>query len=184
MDLHTAQSPQRFSVGEKIPYFCLQGTDGKIYTPNTFAHVSALVVIFMSNHCPYARLYEERVIELHKEFESKNVHIVCICSNDGDAFPEDSFENMKLKNYPFPYLHDATQVVARSFDAQTTPEVFLFDNMHTLRYHGAIDNNPESKSLATCHYVKEALEAILAGGQISKTESPLIGCSLKWKINV
>lgn len=110
------------------------------------------------------------------------VELIAICSNDGDAFPEDSFENMKLKDYPFPYLHDSDQLAAKAFDAQSTPEAFLFDADKTLRYHGAIDDSPESKNLVNSHFLKDAVLSIIAGEQVKITEAPLIGCSIKWKI--
>ena len=183
MNIETSQFNQKLSIGEKIPYFCLQATDNKIYTPASFSDSKALVVIFTSNHCPYAKLYEDRIKEIYSNYKPKNVNFICICSNDGAAFPEDSFENMKLKDFPFPYLHDEKQDAARAFDAQTTPEVYVFDQTQTLKYHGAVDNNPESKNLASKHYLIETLEAILENKEVPQTQSQVIGCSLKWKIN-
>lgn len=141
-----------------------------------------MVVIFTSNHCPYAKLYEERIIAIAHEFHEQGVKFLAICSNDGQAFPEDSFENMKLKKYPFPYLHDDTQQVAKSFDAQATPEAFVFDSNQTLRYHGAIDDSPETKSLAKKNFLNDAIVSVLKGEPVKTAKVPLIGCSIKWKI--
>ena len=160
----------------------MTATDEKIYSSNSFPEAACLVIIFTSNHCPYAKLYEERIIACSKEFAEKNVQFLAICSNDGQAFPEDSFENMKLKKYPFPYLHDETQQVAKSFDAQATPEAFVFNSNLVLKYHGAIDDSPETKSLVKKSYLKDAIVSVLKGETLTTTEVPLIGCSIKWKI--
>ena len=89
---------------------------------------------------------------------------------------------MKLKKYPFPYLHDETQQVAKSFDAQATPEAFVFDSNLALKYHGAIDDSPETKSLIKKNFLTDAIVSVLKGEMLQTTEAPLIGCSIKWKI--
>ena len=183
MNLTESPLHEKFKIGEKAPYFCLPATDGKLYSLSNFSNSACLVVIFTSNHCPYAKLYEPRIIELVNEFQKQNVSIIAICSNDGSAFPEDSFENMKLKKYPFPYLHDESQIVAKAFDAQATPEAYVFDSEFTLRYHGAIDDTPEAHEAVKQHYLRDAINAILTDTRIEITEAPLIGCSIKWKIS-
>jgi len=102
-------------------------------------------VIFSCNHCPYVKAYEDRIIELAREYQPKGIAFVLINANDPVKYPEDSFENMKKrareKGYPFPYLWDETQEVAKAYGAERTPEVFLFDGELKLRYHGTIDDN-------------------------------------------
>lgn len=181
MNFQSRNTQQKFEIGESIPYFCMTATDEKIYSSNSFPEAACLVVIFTSNHCPYAKLYEERIISISKEFNDKGVKFLAICSNDGQAFPEDSFENMKLKKYPFPYLHDETQQVAKAFDAQATPEAFVFDSNQVLRYHGAIDDSPETKSLVKRSYLNDAIVSVLKSEVVQTAEVPLIGCSIKWK---
>lgn len=183
LELHNQDNTFKFRTGENIPYFCLPATDGKIYSASSFHDVKCLVVIFTSNHCPYAKLYEERILEIHRDYKDLSLALVCICSNDGSAFPEDSFDNMKAKNYPFPYLHDETQTVAKAFDAQTTPEAYVFNQDRALVYHGAIDDNPENASLARNKYLREAINSVLGNSLPNITESHVIGCSIKWKIN-
>ena len=182
MNIQSRNKRQKLEIGEPIPYFCMTATDEKIYSSNSFPEAACLVVIFTSNHCPYAKLYEERIVSTSREFAEKGVQFLAICSNDGQAFPEDCFENMKLKKYPFPYLHDETQQVAKSFDAQATPEAFVFDSNLALKYHGAIDDSPETKSLIKKNFLTDAIVSVLKGEMLQTTEAPLIGCSIKWKI--
>jgi peroxiredoxin len=169
-------------TGDKAPYFCLPGTDGLIHSLSNYVGSPCLVVIFTSNHCPYAKKYEALLSSLYKKFKPFGVDFIAICSNDGNAYPEDSFENMKLKNFPYPYLHDESQDVARAFGAQATPEAFVFDAEQTLRYHGAIDNNPEQSSKDTEQYLENAIQSILNSSPVPKPEAPFIGCSIKWSL--
>lgn len=169
-------------IGDKAPYFCLPATDSLIYSLSDQIGAPCFAIIFTSNHCPYARKYESRLAHLSKKFKPFGVNFIAICSNDGNAYPEDSFENMKMKDFPYPYLHDETQDVARAFGAQATPEVFVFDSEHTLRYHGAIDNNPDKLEKPTEHYLEDAINSILNSSAIVKPEAPFIGCSIKWSL--
>jgi peroxiredoxin len=173
---------EALAIGDKAPYFCLPGTDGLIHSLSNHVGSPCLVVIFTSNHCPYAKTYEDLLVLLHKKYKGFGVDFIAICSNDGTAFPEDSFENMKNKDFPYPYLHDENQEVARAFGAEATPEVFVFDADQVLRYHGAIDNNPERTSKVTENYLEDAINSILNGSAVSKPEAPLIGCSIKWSL--
>jgi peroxiredoxin len=183
VNISESPSIDKFRIGEKAPYFCLPSTDGKLYSLSSFENASCIVVIFTSNHCPYAKLYESRMISLYNELKVQNVEFLAICSNDGSAFPEDSFEQMKTKEFPFPYLHDETQIVAKSFDAQATPEVFVFDKNYILNYHGAIDDNPESLGFVKKHLLRDAVTAVINNRPVETPEAPLIGCSIKWKLN-
>lgn len=169
-------------IGEEAPYFCLAGTDDLIHSLSDYSSSKCLVVIFTGNHCPYAKKYEDRLSKLYNEFKPLGVEFVAICSNDGVAFPEDSFLNMKLKNFPYPYLHDESQNVAKAFGAQTTPEVFVFDSNFILRYHGAIDNNPDEMEKETAAFLENAISSILNGLEIKTPETNFIGCSIKYKV--
>jgi peroxiredoxin len=184
INLNTADenSMDLLRIGDKAPYFCLPGTDGLIHSLSNHVGSPCFVIIFTSNHCPYAKSYETKLASLYKKYRPFGVDFIAICSNDGDAYPEDSFENMKQKNFPYPYLHDESQDVARAFGAQATPEVFVFDAEQTLRYHGAIDDNPEQNERSTQRHLEDAINAILNSSSVKLSEAPFIGCSIKWSL--
>lgn len=171
--------------GDGIPYFEIGGIDDEIYSPASFEKKKVLVVIFTCNHCPYAQAYEERIKKLQQYFGIQGVQIVAINSNDSDGYPEDSFVNMKKRaqkqGFNFPYLRDRSQVVARKFGAQCTPETFVFDSKRTLQYKGRIDDNWRDAKGAQEHNLKNAISDVLAGKQPNPAEAPALGCSIKWK---
>lgn len=180
-DVHSFE----LSLGEQAPYFSLPATDGKIYSLSDFASSSALVVVFTCNHCPYSRSYEERLAAIARRYQPLGVGMVGICANDAEDFPEDDFERMveksKLHGFPFPYLHDEQQHVARGYDAVCTPEVYVFDRKKTLIYHGMIDDNAEHPEQVKEHYLIAAIDAALAGETPQVQQTHVIGCSIKWK---
>jgi len=171
-------------IGSKAPDFNLPATDGKTYSLNSFAEKKALIVIFSCNHCPYVQAYEDRIIEIQKDY-AKDVQIVAISSNEDENYPEDSFENMKAragqKKFNFPYLHDETQNVAKAYDATHTPEIFLFDKERKLVFHGKIDDNWQEPHNAKSKYLRNALDELLSGQEISVPETFTIGCTIKWR---
>jgi len=172
-------------LNDQAPAFNLKGVDGKTHSLDELKGQKGIAVIFSCNHCPYVKAYEDRMIQLAKEYQPKGINFVLINANDPAKYPEDSFENMvrraEEKGYPFPYLHDETQEVPRAYGAERTPEVFLFDSELKLRYHGTIDDNWEDASKATKHYLKDALEALLAGQEPQIQETTPVGCTIKWK---
>lgn len=172
-------------IGSEIPYFSLAATDGKIYSPADFRDKKALVIIFTCNHCPYAQAYEQRLSELAKSSQPLGAQFIAICSNDAATYPEDSFEQMieksKQLGFPFPYLHDETQIAAKAFDAACTPEVYIFDAEQKLRYHGRIDDNYRNPAEVKQFDLKDALNAVLSGEAPTHPLTPAIGCSIKWK---
>jgi peroxiredoxin len=175
----------KLKLGDSAPYFSLRGTDGRIHSIADFAGAPAMVVIFTCNHCPYAQAYEQRIVELAKEFQPLGAKFVAVCANDANGYPEDDFPQMvekaKTLNLPFPYLHDENQVMAQAYDAACTPEVYLFDREHRLQYHGRIDDNYREPSQVTRQDLKEALASVLEGQTPQLQLTPAIGCSIKWK---
>lgn len=171
-------------INSKLPDFNLQSTDGKHYSQDSFQKSKVLVIMFTCNHCPYVQAYENRLIKLQDSFKDKEVSFVAINANDEINYPLDSFENMvkraKEKNYNFPYLRDKTQEIARIFGASFTPEIFVFNKERTLQYHGRIDDNWQEPDKVTKQNLKEAIESILTGKPIDRTETQAIGCSVKW----
>lgn len=176
---------KNLKIGSQMPAFNLRSVDGKYYSPDLFKDKKALVVIFSCNHCPYVQAYEERIKDIAQDYAVKGVALVAINSNDDSQYEEDSFENMikraEDKNFNFPYLRDEDQSVAKTFDASHTPEIFLFDSVNKLAYHGKIDDNWKEPEKAKSKYLRSALDELLAGKEISVPETFSIGCTIKWK---
>ena len=173
------------AFGAQAPDFSLPGVDGREYSLSQFkGKAKAVVVVFACNHCPYVLAYEDRLIQICKNFSEKGVQFLVINSNDENNYPEDSFAKMKErakeKKFPYPYLRDASQKVATSFGAGCTPEIFLLDGSFKLQYHGRIDDNWQEPSKAKAHYLRDALDFLLAGKEIARPETHPIGCSIKW----
>lgn len=175
----------KLKIGSPLPEFNLPAVDGKTYSPSDYGNKKIRIVIFSCNHCPYVQAYEERIMNIQKEYGNKGVQIVAISSNDAVKYPEDSFEQMRLrseeKKFNFPYLYDEHQSIAKLFGATHTPEVFVFDEKRELAYHGKIDDNWQDESRVKSSYLKNALDEILAGKDISVPETFSIGCTIKWK---
>jgi len=125
------------------------------------------------------------MVKIQADYASKGVQLIGINANDALKYPDDSFQNMKLrareKKFNFPYLRDEDQKVAKSYGAERTPEVFLFDKNRMLQYHGAIDDNYDDPSAVKVHYLRNALEALTNGIKVPIPDTAPVGCSVKWK---
>jgi peroxiredoxin len=186
--IFTSFAPPAYKVGDTVKDFKLKNVDGKYVSLADNKEVKGYIVIFTCNHCPYAKAYEQRIMDLDKSFRSKGFPVVAISPNDPAAMPDDSYENMikrsKEKGYTFPYLIDETQQVARDFGATRTPQVFVLnktDKGYEVAYIGAIDDNTEDAGAVKNHYVEDAVNALLAGRKVPVTETKAIGCTIKWK---
>lgn len=172
-------------IGSSAPEFNLLGVDGKKYFLSSFDDKKALIVIFSCNHCPYVQAYEDRIKQIQSDYAGKGVSVVAINSNEDTGYPEDSFENMKKlaaeKKFNFLYLRDEDQSVARAYDATHTPEIFLFDKDRKLAFHGKIDDNWQEPNRVRNHYLRNALDELIAEKEISVPETFTIGCTIKWK---
>lgn len=166
------------------PAFSLPGVDGRTHTLDDYADAKALALVQSCNHCPYVQAWEDRMIALASEYADRGFQLVAIASNDAANYPEDSFEEMKRRaqkrGFTFDYLYDEPQEIARTLGSSRTPEVFLFDAGRRLVYHGAIDDNRDERGV-TRHYLRDAIEAVLAGREPEITETPPVGCTVKWK---
>jgi peroxiredoxin len=172
-------------IGSLAPQFNLEGVDGKKYSLSSITDTNALIIIFSCNHCPYVQAYEGRMKQIQEDYKSKGVTIVAINSNEDVNYPDDSFENMKKRateqRFNFLYLRDEDQSVARAYDATHTPEIFLFDKERKLAFHGKIDDNWQDPNKVQNHYLRNALDELLASKEISVPETFTIGCTIKWK---
>jgi peroxiredoxin len=172
-------------IGDKAIPFNLIGVDDQQHALSDYADKAAVAVIFSCNHCPYVRAWEDRMIQIQADYADKGVQLIAINANDATKYPDDSFPKMKEraqeKGFNFPYLHDETQEIAQAYGAERTPQVFLFDQDGVLRYYGAIDDNYENPNAVKQHYLRDALDAVLAGQDPPVTETPPVGCTIKWK---
>jgi peroxiredoxin len=162
----------------KIPKFSLKGTDEKVYSSEDLKGEYGSVIIFWCNHCPYVKAWEKEVLRIVENYKDK-FGFAFINSNDPNKYPEDSFENMKKKNYPVPYLFDETQEVAKMFGAERTPHVFVFDRDGNLVYKGAVDDDYEGNPKK--RYLIEVLDALISGKEVPYRETSAVGCTIKWK---
>jgi peroxiredoxin len=189
----THPEPKTLEIGTKAPDFNLPGTDGKMYSLKSFDKAPVLVIIFSCNHCPTAQAYEDRIIDLDKEYKSKGVEIVMISPNSVKAlnYSElgytdmgDSFEEMKLraagKKFTFPYLFDGEeQKAALAYGPVATPHCFVFDKDRILRYAGRIDGS-EKPGTGKGEDIRIAIDAVLAGKPVLNPVTKVFGCSVKW----
>ena len=172
-------------MGTPVSDFSLPGIDGKTYTLDSFSDAKILVLVFMCNHCPYVQAVIDRLIALQADYKDKGVQFVGINANESDNYPEDGFE--KMKEYTdswglnFPYIRDESQKVAKTYKAQCTPDMFVFDQERKLAYHGRIDDNWQDPENVTKNEMREALNALLEDREISLPQKPSMGCSIKWK---
>jgi hypothetical protein len=156
-----------------------------MYALSDFASAKLLVVIVSCNHCPYVVAWEERMVNLAREWQPKGAQFFAVNANDTVRYPTDDLAHMieraKKRGFPFPYARDDAQDFVRSLGARVTPEVFVFDQERKLRYHGRIDDNHENASAVRSHDLANALSALLAGQSPPVAETQAIGCSVKWK---
>ena len=149
-----------------------------------YADAEALLVVFTCNHCPYAVAVEDTLIALARDIAPRGVATVAISSNDAETYPADSFEHMATraaeKAYPFPYLYDESQAVARAYDAACTPDFYLFDRDRRLVYRGRLDDGRPGREPTTTD-LRDAIEDVLATGTVTGEQIPSMGCNIKWR---
>ncbi|HSI97039.1 MAG TPA: thioredoxin family protein [Gaiellaceae bacterium] len=172
------------SVIGTAPTFDLPGVDGRNHSLSEYADARVLVLVQSCNHCPYVIAWEGRINALAREFSDRGVKIVAISSNDAEAYPADSFDAMvvhaRKAGYVFDYVYDESQEIARALGSERTPECFVYDADRRLVYHGAVDDNRE-ESEVTQHYLRDAIEAALAGETPPVADTPPVGCTVKWR---
>lgn len=191
---HIEEEPKTLSIGSSAPDFSLKGIDNKTYTLASFSKYKLLVIIFTCNHCPTAQAYEDRIIQLVKDYTSKNVGIVAVSPNDpstvrldelGYTDMSDSFEEMKKrakqKKFNFPYLYDGnTQSMSKAYGPVVTPHVFIFDSNRKLRYQGRIDDVEKPAKTPNHFDTRNAIEELLQNKDVTTKTTKVFGCSIKW----
>jgi peroxiredoxin len=174
-------------LGTVAPGFSLPDTvSGKILSLKEIKGKVGTVIFFICNHCPFVIHVNKELVNIANDYKGKGISFIAISSNDVVNYPQDSPELMKevarKMNYPFPYLYDETQEVARAYDAACTPDNYLFDRDMKLVYRGQIDDSrPKNGIPVTGKDLRLALDQLLAGKEIFKEQKPSIGCNIKWK---
>jgi peroxiredoxin len=169
------------SIGDTAPAASGMGVDDKQHELAEYKDAKAVAVIFTCNHCPVAQSYQDRLIALQKEYEPKGLQIVAINVNNNDADKLDKMkERAASKGYNFPYLYDASQKSAVNYGASVTPHVFLLDGQRKIAYMGAVDDNMNA-SQTKRHYLRDAVEAVLAGKAPPVAETRQVGCGIEYQ---
>jgi len=187
------KEPATLSIGSVAPDFSLKGVDGKLYTLKDFSKAEILVIIFSCNHCPTAQAYEQRIIDLDRDYKSKNVQTVMISPNSPKAVSlselgytdlGDTYEEMKIRagerGFRFPYLYDGDeQKAALAYGPVATPHCFVFDKNRILRYAGRVDSS-EKPGTGKGEDIRAAVDAVLSGRTVTPSTTKVFGCSIKW----
>lgn len=176
-----------FPLGKQAPSFALvNAIDGNVVRLEDIQADVATVIMFICNHCPFVKHVQHELVRLANDYQPKGVAFVAINSNDVEKYPDDSPENMKKVaeelGYPFPYLFDETQEVAKAYQAACTPDFYVFDRERKCVYRGQLDDSRPGNNLpVTGASIRAALDALLSGNPVPELQKPSIGCSIKWK---
>ena len=180
-----AAVPPICDFGWKAPYFSLPGTDGNTHTIEDIRGRNGTVIMFICNHCPYVLSIAGRLAEEARVLQEMGIGVAAICANDADSYPDDSFDNMvkfaAANGFSFPYLHDESQDVARSWDAICTPDFFGFNADMQLQYRGRLDASRKDAVAGARRDLHEAMVQIAKTGKGPREQHASMGCSIKWK---
>jgi peroxiredoxin len=173
-------------LGTEAPDFSIPDYNGQVISRDDFRGKRGLLIVFMCNHCPYVKHVAPELAKLADEYQSRDIAVVGISSNDASAYPEDAPDKMKQEaadqGYHFPYLYDESQQVAHAYKAACTPDFFLFDANFQLVYRGQLDDTrPKQGTLPNGSDLRAALDALLNQQPIPALQKPSIGCNIKWK---
>jgi len=175
------------AVGSKAPLATtkMKNVDGKMVAIADVTGKAGTLVVFTCNHCPFAKGWEERIVELANSYSKKGIGVILVNANDPAKYPEDGFAEMqaraKARGLQAPYVVDETSAVARAFGATVTPEAFLFDKSGKLAYHGTVDDNHKDAAKVQSRYLKDALDAVAAGKAPAQPETKSLGCGIKFR---
>ncbi|RXM52275.1 MULTISPECIES: thioredoxin family protein [unclassified Chryseobacterium] len=184
----TVSTVKGYEVGDEATDFKLKNIDGKMVSLSDFKTAKGFIVIFTCNHCPYAKKYEDRIIELDKKYKSQGYPVIAINPNDPNVQPEDGYQQMieraKQKGFTFPYLVDEGQKIYPQYGATKTPHVFVLqkeNGKNIVKYIGAIDNNYDNPNDVSEYYAQDAVNALIKGEPVKMTKTVAIGCTIKVK---
>ena len=173
------------AIGWKVSDFALPGIDGKTYSLAEVRGPKGTLVVFLCNHCPYVKASINRIVAEVNALRGIGIGTIAIMPNDAEAYPEDSFDNMKAfaarHDFTFPYVIDTNQEVARAYDAQCTPDFFGFNMRDELQYRGRLDASRMTSVSNARRDLFEAMKQIAETGLGPKEQVPSMGCSIKWK---
>ena len=183
------ESTGGLALGSKVPAAVaktkMKNVDGKMLSIADVTGKAGTLVVFTCNHCPFAKDWEQRIVELGNTYAAKGIGVILVNANDPTSHTDDGFEEMqahaKNRGMKIPYVVDATSGVARAFGASVTPEAFLFDKGGKLAYHGTIDDNRKEPDKVKTRYLKDALDAVAAGKTPPVPETKGLGCSIKFR---
>ncbi len=183
-----AQGVDADLIGKEAPAFNLKNIDGKMVSLDNYKSSKGAIVIFTCNHCPYSKMYEDRIVALDGKFKAQGYPVVAINPNDPATYAEDSFDQMKKrakkKGFTFPYLVDETQGIAKAYAATRTPHVYLLENAggkFVVRYVGAIDDNAQDAKAVSSKFLEDAIAKLSAGQAPDPSQTKAVGCGIKWK---
>jgi peroxiredoxin len=180
-----AATPPVCDFGWKAPDFTLTATDGRTLSLADVTGPRGTLIMFICNHCPYVLAVLDRIERDARDLQDLGIGVAAICSNDADNYPQDSFPRMKemaeTRGFPFPYLHDADQSVARAYDAACTPDFFGFNADLELQYRGRLDASRQNAAPDARRDLFEAMKQVAETGQGPREQVPSMGCSIKWK---
>jgi len=183
------ESTGGLALGSKVPAAVaktkMKNVDGKMLSLADVTGKAGTLVVFTCNHCPFAKDWEQRIVELGNAYAGKGIGVVLVNANDPTQHADDGFEEMqahaKSRGMKIPYVVDETSAVARAFGASVTPEAFLFDKTGKLAYHGTIDDNRKEPDKVKARYLKDALDAVVAGKAPAVSETKGLGCGIKFR---
>ena len=173
-------------LGTPLPWFRLPDVDGRLVSPDDVRHAPALLIAFICHHCPFVRHIRPEFARVCREYQTRGLAVIAINSNDISEFPEDGPDGMRQESrdagYSFSYLLDDSQDVAKAFRAACTPDLFLFDAARTLAYRGQFDGSrPRNTVAVDGRDLRAACDALLEGREPPSTQTPSVGCNIKWK---
>ncbi|WP_079243744.1 thioredoxin family protein [Chryseobacterium indologenes] len=181
-------SVKGYEIGDEAADFKLKNIDGKMVSLSDFKSAKGFIVVFTCNHCPYAKKYEDRIIELDKKYKAQGYPVIAINPNDPNVQPEDGYQQMieraKQKGFTFPYLVDEGQKIYPQYGATKTPHVFVLkkeNGKNVVKYIGAIDNNYDNPNDVSEYYAQDAVNALIKGEPVKMTKTVAIGCTIKVK---
>lgn len=181
------EETKSLALGAEAPMaeVAMRNVDGKDVTIASVKGQKGTLVMFSCNHCPWVKAWETRMVELGNNYRKRGVGVIVINANDPSVNADDGIDEMKARakqrKMSYPYVVDATSDVARAFGATRTPEVFLFDGSGKLVYHGAIDDNAKEPAKVSARWLRDALDAVVAGKAVPMAETKALGCGIKFR---